>query len=92
MISRNLSFTPSQQLRYQIKVQGKLDQTRLQNFQGLTTDYDGRVTTLTSVLADQSALRGLLCYLWDFNLTILSVALVEHEENQPDINCLEERK
>ncbi len=92
MISRNQPFTQNQQVMYQIKVQGRLDQTRLQNFQGMTADFDGRVTTINGALADQSALRGLLCYLWDFNLKILSVALVEHEENQPDASFLEERK
>jgi hypothetical protein len=34
-------------------------------------------TTLTGPVADQAALRGLLCALWDLNLTLISVARIE---------------
>ena len=37
-------------------------------------------TTLTGAVADQAALRGLLCRLWDLNLTVVSVRRVEGEE------------
>ncbi len=37
------------------------------------------VTTLTGPVADQAALRGLLCRLWDLNLTLMSVARITAE-------------
>ncbi len=89
---KKLPIVPDQFVMYQVEVQGKLDPDWMHEFQGIATDFDGETTTLKAILADQSALRGLLCYLWDFNLTILSVVLVEHEENQPGTGGLEERK
>jgi hypothetical protein len=39
---------------------------------------DGRpVTVLTGAVADQAALRGLLCKAWDLNLVLLSVTHLE---------------
>jgi hypothetical protein len=35
------------------------------------------VTTLSGFVTDQAALRGILCRLWDQNLTVLSVARLE---------------
>ena len=35
------------------------------------------LTTLTIPVADQAALRGLLCKLWDLNLTLISVRRIE---------------
>ena len=37
-------------------------------------------TTLTGPVADQAALRGMLCRLWDLNLTLISVRRIEGEE------------
>jgi hypothetical protein len=37
-------------------------------------------TTLSGAVADQAALRGLLCRLWDLNLTIVSVQRIERGE------------
>ncbi len=37
-------------------------------------------TTLTGAVADQAALRGALCRLWDLNLTIVSVQRIEKGE------------
>ena len=79
--------TPNQFAIYQVKVQGKLDQNWMQSFQGITADFDGEVTTLNDIVADQSALRGLLCCLWDFNLTLLSVVRIHPDENLSEIGC-----
>jgi hypothetical protein len=38
------------------------------------------ITTLISAVADQSALRGMLCRIWDLNLTIVSVRRIDEEE------------
>jgi hypothetical protein len=64
---------------YEIKVQGELDQSWEVYFKGLavTPGSSGRqaspITTLVGPVIDQSALRGLLCKLWDLNLTLISV-------------------
>jgi hypothetical protein len=76
---------------YQVEVQGKLDPDWMHEFQGITTEFDGETTTLKAIVADQSALRGLLCYLWDFNLTILSVVRVHSEGNSSGVGELQER-
>jgi hypothetical protein len=64
---------------YEIRVCGKLDENFMQfgwlNRLRMTfqSEADGvGVTTLAGAF-DQAALRGLLSYLWDMNLTVLSV-------------------
>jgi len=62
---------------YEIQVQGKLDQSWKSFFNGqaITSTYidESPITTLTAPVVDQPALRGLLCKLWDLNLTLISV-------------------
>ena len=63
---------------YQIKVQGELDQSWSDWFSGVqvvTESHGGGapITTLTGVMADQSALRGIISKIWDLNLTLVSV-------------------
>lgn len=64
---------------YEIKVQGELDHSWETFFEGLAFSMDhaaGQSTTTTILVGsmiDQPALRGLLCKLWDLNLTLLSV-------------------
>lgn len=67
---------------YEIRVQGELDSGWNQWFNGLDvtlTDPGERrpTTTLIGPVTDQSALRGLLCKLWDLNLTLISVRRVK---------------
>jgi hypothetical protein len=68
---------------YEIKVQGELDQSWEVYFKGLavTPGSSGGqaspITTLVGPVIDQSALRGLLCKLWDLNLTLISVRRLE---------------
>jgi hypothetical protein len=62
---------------YQIKVQGKLDERWSDWFSGLAVAVENGignppVTTLVGSI-DQAALRGILCKLWDLNLTLISV-------------------
>jgi hypothetical protein len=71
---------PQQQTIYQICVQGELDATWADWFNGLTVTQEGGnspLTTLTGPVADQAALRGIVNKLWDLNLTLLSVVAVE---------------
>ena len=58
---------------YQIKMQGRLDESWSGWFDGMTVMSDGDTTTLTGTVADQSALRGILTKLWDLNLALISV-------------------
>jgi hypothetical protein len=58
---------------YQIKMQGRLDESWSGWFNGMAVTSDGDTTTLTGAVADQSALRGILTKLWDLNLALISV-------------------
>jgi hypothetical protein len=67
---------------YEIQVQGELDQDWQQCFNGLTVmltrgSEESPTTTLTGRIADQAALRGMLCRLWDLNLTLISVRSIQ---------------
>jgi hypothetical protein len=61
---------------YQIKMQGRLDESWSGWFNGMTVTSDGDTTTLTGPVADQSALRGILTKLWDLNLALISVTRI----------------
>jgi hypothetical protein len=71
------------QMIYEIKVQGELDQSWETFFEGLTftTGHPAGQSLPTTILVgpviDQPALRGLLCKLWDLNLTLISVRRLE---------------
>ena len=75
---------------YQIKVQGKLDEGWSAWFNDMTVTFESGhapITTLTGAVADQAALRGMLCKLWDLNLTLISVRRIKadgEEENKND--------
>jgi len=71
--------SPHQPATYQIKVQGKVNQQWLHNFEGLAMSFDGSLTTFRGCISDQAALRGLLNSLWDLNLTLCSVNRLEKE-------------
>lgn len=66
---------------YEIQVQGELDQSWKSYFNGLaiTSTYtaESPTTTLIAPVVDQPALRGLLCKLWDLNLSLISVRRLE---------------
>jgi hypothetical protein len=67
---------------YQIRVQGRLDERWSDWFSGMTVTFESvsdssPITTLTGVVADQAALRGILSKMWDLNLTLISVIPVE---------------
>jgi hypothetical protein len=69
---------------YEIQVQGELDRSWESWFNGLAVTLTGNAaseqpptTTLIGPVADQAALRGMLCKLWDLNLTLISVRRVE---------------
>jgi hypothetical protein len=66
---------------YQIKIQGRLEQSWSAWFNGTRITCEGDVTTMTGVVPDQAALRGLLDRIWNLNLVLISVVRVV--ENSP---------
>ena len=71
-------FKPDCPVIYQIIVQGYLDESRSDWFDGMAiepqVDADGRsVTKLTGKVVDQAALQGLLRKLYDLGLSLLSM-------------------
>jgi hypothetical protein len=63
-------------------VRGRVAESWSDWFQGLTIEPERDMTTLTGCVADQAALRGLLCRIWDMNLTVVSVIRLEHETTE----------
>lgn len=66
-------------LFYEIQVRGGLDGCWGEFFDGMTLASDGEITTISGVVADQSALHGLLERVRDFGLVLLSVNSAEGE-------------
>ncbi len=70
-------MAPEQDI-YQIKVQGRLDESWSDWFDQMAiTQEDSHNTTLTGSIVDQAALRGVLFKIWDLNLRLVSVMLLE---------------
>jgi hypothetical protein len=66
---------------YQIQIQGKIREDWSDWFSGMdissVKNSDGaQFTTLVGMVPDQAALRGILCHIWDLNLTLLSVSRI----------------
>ncbi len=80
-------------MRYQIKIQGAIDDSWSEWFSGMdlsvAADPDGNpITTLGGPVADQATLRGILNRLWDLNLTILSIVQTEPDPASADRTTL----
>jgi hypothetical protein len=63
---------------YEIKVKGRLDERWSEWFSGMAIAVEGGgsdlpITTLTGVVADQAALRGIVSKIWDLNLALISL-------------------
>lgn len=72
---------------YEIMVRGSLDESWSDWFCGMTILTGAphgteQISILKGPVVDQSALRGLLCKLWDMNLTLISVRRLESYEAQ----------
>lgn len=77
---------PNRGTLYEIQVQGELDRGWAEWFGGFSVlaqyaSKQSHTTTLVGPVADQSALRGILCKLWDLNLTLISVRRIEKGED-----------
>ena len=74
----NVKFDPGHKPEsYRIEIQGKIRVDWSDWLSGMEISIEDKrgcpVTVLNGSVADQAALRGILCKLWDLNLTILSV-------------------
>jgi hypothetical protein len=73
------------QVAYQIRVRGRLDESWSDWFSGMTTEVDNESippdTTLTGVI-DQSALHGILSRIRDLNLLLVSVTRIESAKDE----------
>lgn len=70
---------------YRIEIQGQLDESWSDWFNGLTIQAGSAgSTTLTGSVADQAALQGILQRIWSLNLVLLSVNLVPSKPNVTD--------
>ncbi len=68
----------SNQNQYVIRIKELLDPNRSEYLNGMTiTQTENGETLLIGVIADQSALHGLLAKIRDLNLTLVSVNRVE---------------
>ena len=63
----------SHEAHYRIEVQGRLDAHRAAYFEGLDVGTADGTTTISGLVADQSALHGLLAKVRDLGLPLLSV-------------------
>ncbi len=78
--------TSNQQRRrshYRIELEGRLDEEWTDCFDGLTMSYVDGKTTLVAPAADQAALHGLLNWIRDMNLTLISVRRLDDRELDP---------
>ncbi len=72
-------------LTYRIQVRGRLDSHWSNWFNGMTVTVETGgdappLTTLVGPIADQSQLRGILTRIWNLNLVLVSVLLLEQDE------------
>ena len=66
---------------HQIRIQGQLDQRWSEWFEGFTLVVDGDGNTiLTGSVVDQAALHGLLRRIGDLGVTLISVNLLDQEQ------------
>ena len=66
--------------RYEVRVDGVLDDRWSQWFQGLRIDSQGGETLLSGTLPDQPALHGILDKVRDLGLCIIAVRRVPPQE------------
>ncbi len=76
-----MAASPAVNQYYRIAIQGHLDQSWTEWFDGLTLTHEPTgCTVITGTLADQAALYRLLIKLRDLGLPLLSVNLIKQGE------------
>jgi len=75
-----------EQAGYRIIVRGELSERWFEWFDGLDLSFSKApgelLTILSGPVADQAALRGMLCKLFDLNLTLISIQRLDAEGNE----------
>jgi hypothetical protein len=66
--------------RYEVRVDGVLDGSWSQWFEGLRIDHQGGETVLSGTLPDQPALHGILEKVRDLGLSIIAVRRIPSQE------------
>jgi hypothetical protein len=72
---------PDQRAAYQIKVWGRISADWSEWLNGVTITPEDDATIIDAMV-DQAALRGILCQIWDLNLTVVSVTRIEQEKGE----------
>ena len=72
---------PARPTRYEIRVNGVLDDRWADWFGGLQVSPDGTQTVIAGLLPDQPALHGLLARVRDLGLTLISVRQLDAGDN-----------
>ena len=67
-------------LRYEIRIEGILDERWTQWFDGLHVDNEGADTVISGPVSDQAALHGLLSKIRDLGLPLISVARLGRDD------------
>ena len=67
---------PDQRAAYQVKVRGRISADWSEWLNGVTITPEDNATIIDAMV-DQAALRGILCRMWDLNLTLVSVIRME---------------
>lgn len=78
MSEKDVRLTLGEPARYQIEIQGRLDEGWADHFDGMTPAVDAErgVTMLEGIVPDQAALFGLLVRIRDLGLPLLLVRWV----------------
>ena len=88
--SREKSFHPltlDRPARYQIEIQGQLDESWSTHFGGMiistqTVPDDGKITILQGIIADQATLHGILNSIRDLGLPLLKVEYLPNSQSK----------
>ena len=75
---------PGQPARYEIRVDGVLDDRWADWFGGLQVSSDGTKTVIAGLLPDQPALHGLLTKIRDLGLTLISVRQLDAGDTEDE--------
>ena len=75
---------PGQPARYEIRVDGVLDDRWADWFGGLQVSSDGTKTIIAGLLPDQPALHGLLTKVRDLGLTLISVRQLDAGDTEDE--------
>jgi len=65
--------------KFEIRIRGQLDESWSDWLEGMEFEVKDNVTTLQVEVRDQAALRGILSKIWDVNLSLFSVNIIQSD-------------